>query len=602
MTLAPGDPFDTTLPSPISAVIELRPAGSASVVRAERLTPVQERALVETGLEARIRATVTGDDPPALVVISGSAGGGKSAAINRLTSGGDAFGAVIEDATHAEAPDQEQCQRLTTFFAPLRDGEPPFTGKPLLIAMNTGMVVRFFDQLRAHRGLDHGFTALEAALREQLQLPSRAAAAELPGPVLVVNLDLRATAGGADSLFARMLEALDPDRPRGVMGGAARCATCKVRGFCFVRTNAEIASADPARTVLDRAAEEIALDRGRPLQPRELWALGAELVTGGAHFTETDPCWDIARLSAEPDGRLTVWDRLIPNGAFTGTGGEISRRLRGLDPSYRPGDRAHELMTAAGIDPAGDAGQLEMVLGAPSGREAVQTAASALAERAVVHDGEYDRIAVGRCLVRAAALAGEIDLAAQDDDGFRAALAEYGDPGSEATDALKALQEEIALAMSRAFGVEAGPDTYFYTRAYDARHAHAILVRADLLMDDDLLRLRHPDPVRQASAAGADVAGYRPVAIGFELAGVPLSVDLPLYRLIRSTATGTKPSSADLERFFHLRRAAEALGRKAVDERDRPLLIVQRESGRLFRLARRRDVRGNPTLGIQEVT
>src|SRR4051794_15214412 len=158
MTLAPGDPFDTTLPSPISAVLELRPAGSASVVRADRLTPVQERALVETGLEARIRATITGDDPPALVVISGSAGGGKSAAINRLTSSSDAFGAVIEDATHAEAPDQEQYERLTAFFAPLRDGEPPFTGKPLLIAMNTGMVVRFFDQLRAHGGPDHGFT------------------------------------------------------------------------------------------------------------------------------------------------------------------------------------------------------------------------------------------------------------------------------------------------------------------------------------------------------------------------------------------------------------------------------------------------------------
>jgi len=572
------------------------------VVRAERLTPVQERALVATGLEERIRSILSGVDPPALVLIGGSAGGGKSAAINRLTSGVSAFAQVIEDATHAEAPDQEQYERLTAFFAPLRDGAPQFSGKPLLIAMNTGMVIRFFDQLRAQGGPQHGLTALEAALRAQLQLPQRPAAMELAGRVLVVNLDLRATAGGGDSLFANMLEALDPDRIDGVMGGAARCATCAVREFCFVRTNARIVSTEPARSVLDGAAEEIALDRGRPLQPRELWALGADLVTGGAPFTEIDPCWDIARLSAQPDGRLAVWERLIANGPFTHAGAEISQRLGDLDPSFRPGDRVHELMTGAGIDPAGDARELESKLGGGTGREAVRTAARALADGAIVRNGEYDRTAVGRSLVRAAALAGEIDLVAHQDDGFRAALAEYGDPTGAATEALKALQDEIALAMTRAFGVEAGADTYFYTRAYDARHAHAILVRADLLMDEDLLCLQHPDPVREASTEGADVAGYRPLGIVFELAGVPLLVDLPLYRLIRSTATGTKPSSADLERFFHLRRAAEALGRKAVEERDRPLLIVQRESGRLFRLARRRDVRGNPTLGIQEVT
>jgi hypothetical protein len=572
------------------------------VVRAERLSAVQERALVETGLEDRILNIVDGLDAPALVVISGSAGGGKSAAINRLTLAGERFGAVIEDATHAEAPDQEQFERLTGFLEPLRDGAAGFSGKPLLIAMNTGMVIRFFDQLRARHGPNHGFTALESALRLQLQLPERPVSTALPGRVLVINLDLRATAGSAESLFSKMLASLEPDRDGGVMDGAARCGTCSVREYCFVRTNAQIASADPARSVLNGVAEELALDRGRPLQPRELWALGADLITGGAEFTDSDPCRDIARLSGEADGRLTVWRRLIANGAFTDPGTEISRRLHDLDPSYRPGDSAHDLMTGAGIDPAGDALQLERQLGAAGAREAVSTAASALSGRELVHDDEYDRIAVGRCLVRAAALAGEIDFAAQDDAGFREALTEYGDPAGEHAEALRALQDEIAVALTRAFGVEAGPDTYYYTRAYDARHPHAILVRADLLTDAELLSLRYPDPVREASPEGAGVAGYRPMAIMFELAGVPIAVDLPLHRLIRSTASGTKPSSADLERFFHLRRAAEALGRKAVADRDRPLLIVQRETGRRFRLARRRDIRGDRTLGIQEVT
>jgi hypothetical protein len=213
--------------------------------------------------------------------------------------------------------------------------------------------------------------------------------------------------------------------------------------------------------------------------------------------------------------------------------------------------------------------------------------------------GGYDRVAAGRGLVRAAALVKEVDFAAVDGDLFRAALAEYAEPGvGEAH--LEELRTAIAGALAAAFGFEAGVETFFFTRAYDPRRRHAILAKADLLQED-LLRLPEKDPAREASSQGAEVAGYRPLAIMFELAGVPLRVDLPLYSLLSLTRTGTKPSSADLERFFHLRRAAEALGRRIAADDTRPLLITERDSGRRFRLADRRDVRGNPVLGVQEV-
>jgi hypothetical protein len=469
----------------------------------------------------------------------------------------------------------------------------------LLVAMNVGMAIRFFDQLRRERGDDHGFTALEAALRRQLDLPPRDSSEKLPGRTVVINLDLRVTTGGADRLFQKMLAALDPDAPDGIMGGAPRCATCHVRDFCFVRTNAAIASAEPTRQILDATADAIALDRGRALQPRELWDVAADLVTGGARFTPGDPCDTIAALARADDGAATVWQRLLPNGAFVDPAGEVARALSERDPSYLPNDSAHTVLTRAGIDRAADGAELGRLLGGDR-RDAVATAADALARgEAVDEQGEYDRVAVGRGLVRAAVLAGEIDPVAGDADVFRAALDQYADAdlGDEQLEELRRL---VADALAIAFGVKVGADTFFFTRAYDSGRQHSILARADLL-GESLLLLPPGDPARDACPEGAAIAGYRPLAVMFELAGVPLRVDLPLYRLLELTRHGTKPSSADLERFFHLRRAAEALGRKIAADSSRVLLITDHRSGRSFRLEDRPNVRGNPTLGVTEV-
>lgn len=594
-------PFDTELPSPIGAVLELRASARDAVVVADDLTALQRRMLVPTGLEERIVAAATGDDVPALIVIGGSAGGGKSAAISRLGSDNrNAFAGVLEDATHAESPDQEQYDTLVRFLAPLDDGQGPYSGKPLLIAMNTGMAIRFFDQLVEREGREHRFSALEAELRRQLELPESEPRAELPGRVLVVNLDLRMTVGGEGSLFRRMLAMLAPDDPEGVMAGAPRCATCRVRDFCFVRTNAEIVSADPAAAALDDAAEELALTRGRPLQPRALWDLIADVVTGGEPFDGvSDPCQLIADLAHRGE-RVAVWRRLVANGAFIDPYGELGSDLKRLDPSYLPDDRVHDLLTAAGIDPAQDGVELRRRLGAPGAREAVETAAAALAAGEVKEGERYDRVFAGRGLVRAAALAGEVALGGAGDELFRLALADYAQDGLTSDANLNALQQRLSTALARAFGVEAGPESFFYTRAYDPRRAHAVLVAADLL-DGELLKLVYPDPARAASPEGARIAGYRPLAITFELAGVELHVDLPLFRLLDLTAAGTKPSSADLERFFALRRAAESLGRAAAADERRPLLIAERDSGRRYRLGHRRDVLGNSVLAVQEV-
>jgi hypothetical protein len=575
------EPFDRRLESPISRVLELRASARDSVVVAGGMTDLQLRMLVDTGLEARVIEAATAADPPALIVISGSAGGGKSAAISQIATLAEGiFADVVEDATHADAPGEEQRDRLLKFFEPLRDGAPAYSAKPLAVAMNTGMVIQFFDQLR-ERG-EHPLTALEADLRGQLGLPPSQSEAHLPGRILVINLDLRSTSGGEASLFQSMLAALDPDDERGVLAGAPRCGTCVVR---------------------DWLASEISLARGRPLQPRALWDLAADMVTGGEPFTESDPCDRIAAI-AERGERALVWWRLLPNGAFVDPHGDAARALHELDPSYAPDAQVHDILAGAGIEPETDAAALENSLGG-SGREAVQPAASALRAGQTAPDLPLpelvvSRASVGRGLVRAALLGGGISATAGGLATFRAALTEYaGDLSTSGK--LDDLKQLLATALVRAFGVETDAETFFHTRAYDPRRQHAVLVRADLLGDPRLLALVHPDPAWNASPHGAKIAGYEPLAVTFDVAGVELRIDLPLYRLLELTAAGTKPSSADLERFFALRQAAESLGRRIAVEHDRPLLIVARAAERRFRLAQNFDVAGNAVHRVQEI-
>jgi hypothetical protein len=594
------EPFDRSLPSPIADVLELRASSRDSVIVTGELTDVQRRMRVETGIGARILERLAGAGAPTLVMISGSAGGGKSLEISALAEQQrDAFDRIIEDATHAESPSEDQYDRLVDFFAPFADDAPPWSGKPRLIAMNTGMVIRFFDQVRDKAQDDgndeHRFMALEWAVRERLDLRQRAAAKpERDVPILVVNLDLRATAGAPDSLFKRMLASLDPDDPGGVMGGAPRCATCQVRDWCFVRTNAQIASAGPAAEALDGAAAQIALERGRFLQPRALWDLAAEVVTGGEQFDEPDPCDRIATLAAAGDP-VPVWRRLISNGAFASPRGATAPMLHELDPSYQASDEAHEIIARTGIDHGVDGDRLRQSLGG-GGREAVEMAARALAEGRV-QELEGGRIEAGRGLVRAAALAGEIAFSTAGAEEFRAALAEYREfPDADSDyENLLLLRRLLARALARAFGEARGADTFFRTEAYDPRRDYAILVRVDV---EETLRPA-PDRRRTANPDGAGLVDYEPLAVTFELEQVRLDVDLPLYRLAAQTMAGTTPSSADLERFYGLRRAAEVLGRVAADDHDRPLLISERATGSRFRVERTEDFRGRTTLTVR---
>lgn len=594
-----SEPFDRALPSPISPILQLRLQAEGAVAVAGALSEGQRRRIVSTGLEDRVLGEALRDSGPELIVLSGSAGGGKSLAISILNEAApDAFGASIEDATHAESPSQDQVDRLSDFLSPLRDGTSPGSGKPRIIAMNTGMVIRFFAELKKRSpGGHHNLTGLEALLKARMGLASAEGAEESPmkARVLVVNLDHRPTTGGEASLFSAMLRSLDPAHPAGIMGGAERCATCQVRAWCFARTNAEIVSRPEVTRTLDTAAERIALERGRPLPPRALWDLAAQLVTGGEPFDGPgDPCDTIAAI-AGADSREQVWRRLLPNGIFSGPQpAGLAGLVAALDPSYTPGSGIHDLLARTGIDAGNDRSAFTATLSPEAGKaEAVATAASIVES--------LDRVDIARAAVRAAFLSGRIPLSGDHDEPFFAALAEYAVLDTEpahGVDALEALRALIAAALAHTFGEEAGIEQFFRIDSGDPSRPVTVMAAADLR--SELLDIA-PDPVLRANRQGAEVAGYRPLTVNIRLAGVELPVGLALYRVLRQGATGTRPSAGDLARFFALRRGVEAIGRLASTEHHRALLITDRGEGRRYRVAQRRDIRGQNQITVQEV-
>jgi hypothetical protein len=589
-----NDVFDRSLPSPISAVLELRSSGGGAVVSAGRATDAQRAIYVRSALEEKLIAHLRGNRPRELVIITGSAGGGKSATIDLLLREGIVESEnVIEDATHADTPRDDQVDRLAAFFAPFADGNSAPARVPTrLIALNSGMAIRFFDRARGR-----GFTALERVFKVRIGLETPGTPSALDQRVLVLNLDERPTTGGADALFERMLEAFDPTRPGGVMRGAARCATCAVRRYCFVRTNAVIVSAPAARAAIDGLAHGLALRRGRDLAPRALWDLATDLITGGEPFTQSDPCDRIAELAAADDSD-TVWRRLACNGAFAGNTigevsrlGDLARDVRVHDPSLTAQRDSHEILASAGIQPEEDGARLSGWLGRAEA-EAVATAAGALR-----HAGVWP--APGRGLVRAAFLAGSLQRK-DDGDLFAQALAEYAtyraDGGSYP--ALTQLRDLVAQGLVRGFGAVARGEDFLPADTRSTAREVRLFVQADL-HSLDVLDVP-PDPIFRADAEGAEILSYRPLRVVLHVRGThQILVTLPLFRLLASLARGVAHSGSEIERFEALRRAVERAARPSAGG----ALLISLGDGTRFKLSRRRILGGQkPRPVLEEVS
>lgn len=584
--------FDRGKPSPISAVMSMLSSASESVVVAGKLSKQQARVAINDGVEGRIveRIAQGGLD---LVVISGSAGDGKSFTLGQMLAvPGNPWEAyshrVIEDATHSETPEQSQRERLKDFFAPLTTGQPLFEGPPLIIAMNTGMVIRFFDELRKN-GEFEPYRHLATALFRALRIPDRDLDCqdlepEVASRILVVNLDDRPTTGGDESFFTRVLSAFDPGKVSGVMRGAQRCESCTVRAWCWVRSNAEIVSSEHGRRSLNALADDIAHIKGRSINPRALWDGAAVTTLGAATFVHDDPCDDIVDTFRDQDWQR-LWEHSLPNGIFRAS--ELSgftQELKGRDPTFRADKETHDVIAQAGIDGMGDARALLEAIGDRQGetRLAIGTLVRGL-ESGDLTSSIGERRApdeIPRALARAQWLSGATMRPDPDLAVFADALEQYAQAGSGPD--VDEIEDLVGEALARSFGESIGGEKFFRTGRADGRDV-AVYAKVDLAAGRSHQLLK--DKVTEYNPAGSAIAGYRPLTFPMKIGEVDVTLTYGLYRLLREACSGKLPSASELERYYSLGRAVSALGNRAAQDSLNPIVIADhREGGRRVRI------------------
>ncbi len=343
--------------------------------------------------------------------------------------------------------------------------------------------------------------------------------------------------------------------------------------------NAKAVSSHSGRTAINAAAGRVALARGRQLAPRALWDAAAQLVLSGLPCEQPDPCDEIAAVWEAGDDEALLRG-LACSGALDAPGkGSLVGDISNFDPSYASTANAHDIISDAGLDPDRDAERLVEHLG---DHPAVARAADRLRLGRLPDDSNRFW---GRMLARAAWLGGELADAETIDSTFAAALeAQVAGRGLE-DDAMYHAIELIEEGLARVFGFIAGVE-HFYPTAGNAEGANAdLLVRAQLLDGDHLSPTT--DAALAANRDGAETVGYRPLALALTVASHNVTVDYPLWQLLRRATEGAAPSLIELESFLTLRTAMRQVGVDAAAA-NAPLLVRQRgQEGRKFRLVTR---------------
>ena len=348
----------------ISLLFELRPSGLASVVtdttarvpHQELQDFLRERMRVEDPLvpwlDQFVTEAATAPRPKrTLLLLAGNAGDGKSHLLRRLIrdrwkSRPEILARIhyISDATHALRPDASQYERLEGFFAPFADTDSKDDDRVHLIAMNTGIAIRFFER----EGVRQRFATLYRELQRQLGL-RRTAGNETSPPwrVEVVNLDLRNLVakgeGGSPSFFEGMLDRLDPEREGSIPHPKwSECQTrCPASSLCPVAFNLRALRKEAPRRAVLKILERAALDTEIHLSPRNLWALLYWVFTGGIERyrvegrNSTDMPCDVVRAQVQAGNSDWLMQGHFSELLFAKEGaGAPSVALSRLDPAF----------------------------------------------------------------------------------------------------------------------------------------------------------------------------------------------------------------------------------------------------------------------------
>ncbi|MFF3356774.1 hypothetical protein ACFYWN_29965 [Streptomyces sp. NPDC002917] len=622
MTNTQSTPLADRPPSPLSAIRQMRADSQDSVVAVGSQTDTQATAYVHGSVDEAITALATSPCPPHAIFVTGSAGGGKSGAAEYQRQGHEGrFSAIVEDATHADSPGEDQADSLARKLGPLADDAVQRPGAPLLVAANIGMLIQLAPMWK-ERG--YRFTGLIHQLFSRLGLPVSEPAGPLglPLEVAVLNLDHRPTSGQG-GLLPDMLQRLSPGGENSLFD-ARRCGTCPAISHCPAYANAVLLSST-AGTAFDKLARRAAVARGRSDTPRALWDLVSRVILPPQLYDRfADPCEASMQAYRDNDAAF-VLAGLLPVTAFT-AGGEVGSRVTVQAPALAPTREAYEAFANAGLRPAQDAEPLRRlaidVVAAGLDAPALRTAAEALEGGFSGGEGVHERAwrdTVARTVIGTRHFLGELpDPQGDEEESFFRALRVYdrwqvADLSNSVDTALEDEVEEhigemvaeLAEGFAALFGARAGGSTFLPVHNYDAREQTRAHVQFRLSLSE---ALPMPDKPSRNNPEGARRVGYRPMAITLLLEpaqdgkpGVELAVDLPSYQILSGAKRGMA-SSGDAERIYALRRAAGTLARLAAAQEGVAMLVDDPESECRYIVEPRRSFSGKLSLSARMVT
>jgi hypothetical protein len=617
----------------VDVLTSLRQSGRDSVVAEGRVTQMQERMHVPDQIEDWVARRVAswraeGSTVPLLIVLSGNAGDGKSDLIERLRARPEVAGDdldVIADATHAESPSQSQAERLVRGLG-LFTTEPPLETSPrcLLVAMNVGMVIAFFDALRGGPD-EERFLLLRTVLEGRLGLTRATAEPPDHWTCEVINLDNRNVLGrNSDGLVAGMLRKLDPEQPGSLTFDAAQaCTTCPVRGCCWIRTNLNLLRVPAVREAIHGLLWEVTLGSDLHLSPRNVWDMFSQATTGGVELPETNSAflscqWMREHLPGTPqelrgDQIALVHRRLIyhllfePSHPAVPDRGPVFEALAATDPIRRGKKHTHLIEGEVRAAPRADSERLStlaLLADEPAGdgrrrQDPLLDGLASLVTDPVLwfeQDANLRDLALG--VSRRARLTGlpaEVQTEVTDDDTsrFLELLQSYAswhpeqDPPAPVE---RFWSAELVAGIREMFGEEVQGETYFRLDTLSPATQFPAYVPVKLR---ERLSIK-PDPVLARGGDWLEAVAYLPRRVvatvdtgGQEPWDVP--VDLQLYRLLSYVNRGYSASSVDLEGFFRLRYACERLG---ASDPSAEIVFRANSDGRALRLRREAQLGG----------
>ncbi|WP_405140681.1 hypothetical protein OG589_27405 [Sphaerisporangium sp. NBC_01403] len=602
----------------------MRADSQDAVVAVGSQTGSQATAYVHGPVDAAITELASAPHRPHAIFVTGSAGGGKSGALEYQRQEHEGlFSAIVEDATHADSPGEDQADSLARRLAALADDAHQRPSAPLLVAANIGMLIQLAPMWE-ERG--YKFAALVHQLFTRLGLPTAESAAptELPLKIVVLNLDHRRTSGDG-GLLASMLQRLSPGAPGSLLDAGA-CGSCPAISHCPAHANAVLLSS-VAASGFDQLARRAAVERGRSDTPRALWDLISRVVLPSDLYDRfPDPCEASVRAYRSDDTRF-VLAGLLPVTAFTAKG-EVGPRIATQAPAFAPTRQAYKAFASAGLLPAEDAAPVRRLLQAvqEAGLDApaLQTAAQALERGFNGADSSQERAwrdLVAHTVLGSLYFLDELpDPQKGEEQQFFRALEAYerwqaaeladsaDDPAvlQEMEAAVGSMVAELAEGFAALFGARAVSDTYLPVHNYDAREQTRAYVKFELSLNQDTPPML--DLPSSTNPDGARRVGYRPMAVTLRLEkaqnGRPsteIAVDLPSYRILSAAKRGMA-SSGDAERVYALRRAAGTLARLAATRSDVFMLVDDPGSGCRYIIEPKRSFTGKQTLSARMVT